>query len=499
VKRTLIAVFAFAAIICSIYASAAMSCSITDASSCADTIVLRMSNLAEGGSHAGLPDSSIYPTVVCCSGVSGLGISTTDGEEIGVLSSNDDAHYSKTGAGTTIYLTASSAVTCMYGTDTCLSGNTCLFSFSAEEDAEDAHVSGCEADEFPFSERRLCCRAGGGCSIDAIYWGVFDEAGDITPLAGEGPVGIAEGVVVFLIAETSGCRGASAEFNIYSGPSYTDPAFSPSTSLHGDPILMGNYKLGKTVGDGEELCFEDAESREICYEDMVLATWASPGAKEEGGEPETGYYEFELKLTHEDPEYTRESGLSDKVEVSNECTAIDPMEHCTSLTEDEKDKCKDECVLGDDGDLCPDSDCDGVANCIDRFTGTVADPELVDKCSGTAYGTAGCIPAIDCIDLKWSECKNCEAGEDCQTEGGFNPGDEYMERCEKSSLCVCKWADGTAPPGCTDAVLNQWENRFKACIEEEEFPVFTGFNIIAVLAILSIYYAVIIIRTKKKY
>ncbi len=492
-KRALIAVFAFAAIIYSIYVSAAMSCSITDAASCTGTLVLKLSDLNDGGSHVGLPAGSSFTKAVCCSGVPGLAVSEASGEEIGWVSSTDDAHMSKTGTGAgTLYLTAPTTVTCTYNPDTCLGGNTCLLSISGDTDA---HVSGCEPDEFPFSGR-LCCRAGeGGCSIDEFYWGVMDESGlhalaEPEPL---GPVGL--GMDVFLIAETSGCTGSTADFTIYTEGG---DVFKSGSEIQDIPL--GSYKIRADTGE-----ITDGEGNPI--PNAVIAGWVAGNGDEE---PSAGNYKFKLTLTSAAPAYTVESGYSSVVEVSASCgmsladleayfvcTAPDTPPGCCGETM--PPECSSESAECPGG-FCRDRDCDGVPDCIpDTYIGTVADPSMVDRCSGAEAGTTGCVPSMDCTDLAWSECKPCEAGQLCETDGGFSAGDQYMERCEVEgeAECSCKWAGGAAPPGCTDPVLNQWNNRFKACIEEEEFPVFTGFNVVAVLLVLSVYYTIVVARKKK--
>ncbi|MFH1065252.1 MAG: hypothetical protein V1734_01975 [Nanoarchaeota archaeon] len=475
--------------ILSISASAAMQCSITDAAACTGgdkAIVLRISELvADGGSHAGFARDSSFTKAVCCSGVLGL-TSTITGTEAAytkaMLSVTDtaDGHAAKTKIPgyTQINLTSPNPITCAYS-GLCSDDETCLFTISGDDDA---HISGCGAVDYPFSYSKLCCKAGeSGCRINEIYWGVFDETTGFEILSGTteplGPVGL--GVDVFLIAETSGCRSSTADFEIYQEGG-SDPYYNEKN------IPMGYARIGAETGP-----LEDELGNPI--PDVVITAW-SAGFDEDT--LNTGEYKFKVLLKSSVPSYSISSDFSQSVEVSDKCMAIDPRPYC-SLTEDEEKLCGDDCILGDDGTLCPDRDCDEVANCIDRFTGTVADPELVEKCSGDARGTAGCIPAMDCTNLVWSECKNCEAGQPCEAE--FPAGTMFMERQKDpvTGTYNCKWISGFAPTGCTDTVLNQYNNRFKECIEDEEFPFFDGFNIIAVLLILSMYYAVIIIRKKK--
>ncbi|MBU4242163.1 MAG: hypothetical protein KKF52_02935, partial [Nanoarchaeota archaeon] len=73
-----------------------------------------------------------------------------------------------------------------------------------------------------------------------------------------------------------------------------------------------------------------------------------------------------------------------------------------------------------------------------------------------------------------------------------------MERCQglDQVSCKCEWI-GAKPESCSDSLLNQWNNRFKGCIMEEEFPIFDNWNFLIVVLLLISYYAVIIYKKKK--
>jgi hypothetical protein len=237
------------------------------------------------------------------------------------------------------------------------------------------------------------------------------------------------------------------------------------------------------------------------YPNTVATIWTNAGEGKDGIS-KTGDYKFKVKLTSTDPVFTTTSDYSLNLKVDDNCMAKNPITLCeTTITESQITQCETECIFAEPTP-CPDADCDGVADCIDEITTTPANCEDVGECSGVAAGTSACIPAMDCTGLTWSGCKNCDGGL-CTTDGGFASGTMYMERCEGMAAadCACQYIGGVAPPGCNDdpsmQPLNQWNNRFKECIEEQEFPVFDGFNVIAVLLILSMYYAVIIIRKRK--
>lgn len=466
---------------------AAMTCSIKPAAECIgnDVRVLRISDLADGGSHAGREGDSSFTSAVCCSGVPGLTVSQGPaGEFMGCITDNNDAHVSRTGTEdefmTCLYLEAPTEIDCSYQSADCedLNYDTCLFTIS-EDSTDFSHVSGCGAAEFPF-QRRYCCGLGEAtCRITDIYWGIVTgESGaeELEKMTDSGPVG--GGQDVYLIVETSGCKaGTQVEFKIHKSD---DSVFK----------TFANMDLGTFEG----------VSLDASLEDVAIALWDEAGSAGAGPPYVSDDYTFTAKVHKDDevpPAVTEDESPIVTVDGDG-CTAEDPaiyfLDECGPEMPQE---CIDDPSC--DGAACADMDCDTVADCLDTFLATVADPSTVDRCSGVAAGTAGCVPAMNCLNLPWNECKNCEAGQPCESDGGFTAGTMFMERCEglDAESCACKWEGGSAPTGCTDAILNQWDNRFKECIEDEEFPFFDGFNVIAVLLVLSIYYAIIIARKKR--
>lgn len=498
-KKTLIILYSFLAIILSMAASAAMTCSIKDATACTvgdEAVVLKLSDLSEGGSHAGTEADSAFTKAVCCGGVPSLEVAespTADYKSnvLIALTSTADGHANMTEGDALVNLRIAApmatGLTCNYASTSgsCADEgfNACLFTISG---SDNAHISGCETGEYPFEYKQYCCSAGetgeegsGLCEITDIYWGVYDEStGTLTELNSVCNVGL--DMPISLFAETTGCEGATAEFTIYD-----DTDTMP-------PIDMGTVDMG-TV---------DGVTLSPSYSNYVGTTWANAG----DGVP--GNYKFKAALTMPGPPpYTTESESS-LVEVSGGCTAVDPSSWPEPDTYEAL--CGGPltgCGAPDcDGATCIDADCDTVADCIDEMITTVANCEGVGQCNGIEGGTAGCFPSMDCTNLAWGACKACD-GVDCTTIGGFATGDQIMERCSEdpynsADTCKCSWADPYTeldpPSGCGNDQLNQWDSRFKACIEEEEFPVFTGFNIIAVLLVLSLYYGVVIIRKNKK-
>lgn len=513
-KTKIILPFFLAIIILSFSAYALIDCSIVTDSDilnvheCAEPgkIVLRLSDLSDGGSHAGTALDSAFPKVVCCTGVPGLVADTVATDNfMGCLTGSDDGHMSKTGTQppfpACLYLNAPTELTCAYIPDCLPSYETCLFSISGDSDA---HVSTCDAAQGYVYPSKYCCRTGEAtCIVTDKYWGIvvyYEEGGvpkaRMEPLAEPPVCPVGKDMMVILIAETSGCEGTTAEFTIYNS---TDTEYLSSANLHGTPIVMGT--LNDAPWD---------------YPNTVATIWEYAGEGNAGPPSSPGDYKFKVKLTSTDPVFTTTSTYSPEMEVSDSCSAKNPITPCaTTITEAQIAQCTAECI-GAEPTPCPDADCDNVADCIDDITTTPANCDDVGACSGIPAGTSGCIASMDCTInqyLTWSACKNCEAGELCDDkdpikagdQGPFNPGDQYMERCEGvgPEKCDCEWI-GTPPSGCIDepedeiyGVLNQYNNRFKECIEEQEFPVFDGFNVVAVLLILSMYYAVIIIRKKK--
>jgi hypothetical protein len=488
-KTKIILPFVLTIVLLSFSAYAAISCEITDAAACAGTKVLTLSDLGDGGSHASTKDYPFYTKAVCCSGVAGLESTKADNGANYKLEmiSITEGHGAKTKLSgyTQINLTSPTELTCQYmDTPTVCPGfETCLFSISGDSDA---HVSTCDAAQGYVYPNKYCCRTGEAtCTITGLYWGVLnEETGGLDELTSYdpglcsdgscvGPVG--NGMDVFLIAETSGCEGTQADFTIYNDIDDTEAI----------PVIK-NVDMG--TFNGEPL---------PGYENVVITLFNADSHSSEG-EYQWDYY---FKIVLHKTGLSLPSEKSKVMKAYDGCMAEDPRPICPSLTADEIAACAAQC--GGGPSVCPDTDCDSVANCIDKYEGTVADPDLVDKCSGITAGTSGCIASMDCTNLFWSECKNCEAGQECDTVGEFDAGTMFMER-QKDPITEtynCDWLPPYTllepPAGCTNAVLDQSENRFKECIEEQEFPVFDGFNVVAVLLILSMYYAVIIIRKKK--
>lgn len=487
-------------IILSMSSYAAMDCSIMDVSACTGgdkEIIFTISDLADGGSHvlpAGNPGA--FPKAVCCEGVAGLTAyaqGTAPASFQHLVGYFADGHFNRTGTLEIfkygLWLDAPTDIRCGYSSANCAGYDTCVFSIS-EDSSGFSHVSGCDSSEHPF-DLNYCCGAGeASCHITDIYWGLYnEETEEIEPLVGTGPIG--GGMPVFLIVETSGCpANTGVTFTIYQeGDIFKDDPFTET-----------------------ELGYFEEEHLGEEYKNIAIAVWEKAGYNKDGTEgPEDGEFTFKVRLYKAGTPPMEVTGESPKVKVEKDgcgmtlddledyfvCTAPDTPPGCCGETLPAK------CSSGPgelcEGGYCIDTDCDGVPDCLDAYIATVADPSTVDRCSGVEAGTAGCVPAMNCLELTWSECKNCEAGQPCERDGGFSAGTMFMERCEgmAEADCKCKWEGGVAPPGCTDDVLNQWDNRFKECIEEEEFPVFDGFNVVAVLLVLSIYYAIVIVRKKK--
>ena len=126
------------AIICFSMSSFAMECSIKPAAECTgdDVKVLRITNPADGGSHAGREGYSSYTDTICCSGLPGLTVSQGPaGEFMSCITDNNDAHVNRTGTEddftTCLYLEAPTEITCAYmDTPTVCPGfETCLFQY----------------------------------------------------------------------------------------------------------------------------------------------------------------------------------------------------------------------------------------------------------------------------------------------------------------------------------------------------------------------------------
>lgn len=493
-----------AIIVLSMYSYAIMSCSIENTETCAtDTnkaLIFTLSDLADGGSHAipmlidGIPVPGKFPNSVCCSGIPGLTATAASSEpssfqhKVGYFA---DGHFNRTGSFSVfnkgLYLDASTTLNCDYTEEACedVGYDTCLFTVSDDSPGY-SHVSDC--DEYPFDKWHYCCRTGEAtCDITGKYWAFSidvsnPEDPDIIVYGGEEPLGPHAGGIplYFLVITNEYCgAGTKVDFTIKK-----DGVLVPG--LGKSDIVLGTFDNGDPLS---------------AYISAQL--WNTP--KDAGI---TGKYTFEVKVHNEDvePDIVK-TEISPELEVEGTgCRAIDPTpyfevgEKCEGDPFD-ADACIDSCSLGGP-EPCPDTDCDCVADCIDDINEPVEDSvcSTVDIClRGVTPGTSGCVPAMDCTNLVWSECKNCEAGQPCIDK--FSPGTMFMERCNtpETADCMCTWntPGGVKPDECTNDILDQSGNKFKECIEDEEFPFFDGFNIIAVLLILSMYYAIVIIRKKK--
>jgi len=494
VTIVLVLVFAISA---SMLASAAISCTIKDATSCTgnEKNVLKLSDLNDGGSHAGLPSEPNFLKAVCCSGVPSLQATKEDiGATYteGMLSMTVDGHVSQTKIEgyTQLNLTSSTQMYCSYISSGECSPRyeTCLFSISGDEDA---HISSCDPADGVVYDSKYCCSTGASvCTIEDIVWGVADDEGNFEELAGDEPLGpVGKDMPVYMAAVTSGCEeGTLAEFIIY----YNDDDTPANKSQSLKDIPLGTFR--------------STEDLEMDNPNAVVTVWWNAAIPV--GEDQMDYY-FKVRLRKSTaPPTDVTSDKSDVLKVMDDCGSTPILEY-SPLDRPSLDFWEDTCGISVMPEECDcaigapgckyrqDANCDRVDDCLEDYVSTVADPSTVDPCLGAAAGTAGCFPAMDCTMLEWSTCKNCEAGQPC-ADAGFSPGDQYMERCETEGEagCNCAWI-GERPMGCTDDVLNQWNSRFKACIEEEEFPVFTGWNVIAVLLVLSMYYGIVILRKRR--
>jgi len=447
-----------------VLASAALECEIVDSGTGCDTngeLLFKLSSISQGGGHIDAELTSDFPWHVCCYNVPGLATTTEAAGNSYAISVMQD--YTANGHAAKeedlpnyadYYLTAPTSVSCAYSLADCAGADTCVLSFQ-DDVTENAHVSGCDANGFT---SKLCCSSGEiTCSVTDIFWGIV-EGSSINAVE---EVGM--GQLVLLIIITDNCGDYVADYKI------SQPDGPTTKNINDIELGMLPDEFGGGVWEG--------------YENVGLALWTTA----EGTPPgEDGDYEFYVQL-RKAGESTVDSPDSELLAVNSNCIPVDPSTYV------------DDCyftlgMLQDFG--CPsgeDVDCDGVDDCIDQELITASQ---VDKCTGLYEGSAGCIPYIDCTMLEWSECYECTAGMDCADEGFL--GESVMERCENwpEEDCLCNWIGGR-PEGCSEELLDQSDNRFKACITEEEFPVFDGFNFVAVLLLIAVYYSIVLVRRKR--
>jgi hypothetical protein len=166
---------------------------------------------------------------------------------------------------------------------------------------------------------------------------------------------------------------------------------------------------------------------------------------------------FDATVTGGDPVST-----SDTLDIINVCSINDPNA-CDESTLDPSDPTMV-------GPPFPDTDCDGVPDCVDFSLGGGGDVEYygeADQCTAAAWS---------CPDDMWSECTDVE---------GYGYGQfRYVRDCNNYPAPCCTLDSGVAssykacpPPA-----------GFKACIEEEAFPVFTWSNVLMIILLLSGFY-----------
>lgn len=479
-KLSLILAFMLLSIAC---VNAVMDCEIVSGNCGEGVAVLKISDIGEGGGHAGTVEASSFTYTVCCSGIP-LKATTTKASNKFMISLSDaaDGHASsiETSFGTDVYLESSAEVSCNYALENCLGVGDCLLSIS---DTTDAHVAGCD-----IFEKKLCCKEGAEtCSITEMWWGIVEE-GLINPVE---TVGMRMPVVMVVV--TDNCEGWLADFVIKKdGADF-------NTSIKDK--LVGTLPDYYGGGPWEELPYVAAEI-------WMTTDHAGLPADMDGDYVFTG-------TLHKDAESINLPN-SGSLTVDSKCVAVDPftygVDQCfPSVIQAIDDLCcyegsldnpqpRNRCEAGDPAYIpcdgvhrCINSDCDtaegypsgvGVDDCIDQVIMTAS---IVDMCTGTTKGTAGCVANIDCSNLEWEECFDCTEG-DC-VDAGLK-GELVTHRAG-----TCTWVDGVRPEGCSLGLLDRDE--YKVCMEEQEFPVFDSWNIIAVLILLTGYYTVIIYRRRR--
>ena len=445
-------------------------------------LLLKLSDFTNGqGAHVDVDLTSSFPYHLCCYGLPGLATTTTATDNqyfVSLLGPTDNAHASASAdaltTDTDYYLTAPTSFSCAYALETCNGFDTCLFSIAADQDT---HLSNCSSPPDAYSKRYCCSLGEQSCTVTGIGWGMVEgEDVNIVDKAGMNQL-------VLMIITATGCDNYLMDFTI------TKTKGSGAIAVQNDTI--DNILFGKVpeIFGGEDI------------PGYGLAVWYTTDGNGPGGD---GNYTFKVTL-HKDTASV-ESPESDELNVDSNCIAEDPFSYVVdecyaSVIEAMKEYCCPSGATGDpptcvdpcDGTTrCIDQDCDGVDDCIDQVLQTAS---IVDQCTGVASGEAGCSANMDCTNLEWSDCYKCEDGMPC-ADYGFQ-SEWVQERCQglTENECKCNWIGSSE--GCSDNLLNQWDKRFKGCVKEEEFPIFDNFNFIAVLILLTGYYAIILIRKKK--
>lgn len=462
-------------IINSMLVAAQLDCEIVDASTYApadcDTngnLIFKLSDIGENGGHLGDAETSGFNYHLCCYGVPGLAANTSsEGNPflIALSEPTNDAHVSIVNgtAFTDYYISSPTSVYCGYSSADCAGFDTCLLS-TQDDTPEDAHVSDCDTGY----TKKLCCSAGESvCTVTGVAWGIV-EGDQVNPVE---TIGMRQ--LALMIVQAENCDDHLVDFTVKK----SGATFNQSI----DDIPFG--AIPDYFGGGE-------------LPGYALALWWSTDGVLEGDYNEDFTFTASLKNPGSG---TVQSPESAALTVNGGCVALNPYDYVDEcdFTEESLDAAGCELSKTDcDGNHgCVDADCDLVDDCLDSYIFTSSES---DMCTGTTIGSSGCIPSMDCTNLVWSDCYECEAGEDCDTEAGFR--NEYVQqRCEglDPAECSCKWVDGIQPEGCSPTLLNQSENRFKGCIMEEEFPVFDNWNFFAVILLLLGYYGIIIYRRKK--
>ncbi len=468
-KLTLIILICIIFLFNSLVVTAKLDCEIVEApDDCGQNgaLLFKLSDIEHGG-HLGDPDTSGFDYHLCCYGIPGLATTTeVSGNKyaVSLLPPVENAHVAIESGNpdyVDYYLSSPSSLTCGYSTTDCEGFDTCLFSVQ-DDTLENAHVSDCDTG----FTKKFCCTAGEDvCSVTGVAWGIV-EGNQVNPVE---TIGMRQ--MALMIIQAKHCEDYLVDFTIKKGGS----TFNQSL----DDIPFGT--LPDYFGGG-------------ALPNHSLAIWWSTDGKPSGQFNDDFTFTASLKKGGES---TVQASESDILTVNSQCIALNPYDYTDEcdFTEASLDAagCSASKTQCDGINGCIDADCDQVDDCLDEYIFTSSDS---NKCTGTTIGTAGCIPDMDCTDLEWSDCYECEPGDPCDTEGGF--AREYvMERCQglTPDECVCSW-NGEKPEGCSDILLNQWDNRFKGCIMEKEFPVFDNWNFLIVVLLLVSYYGIIIYKRK---
>ncbi|MBU4456219.1 MAG: hypothetical protein KKA65_01845 [Nanoarchaeota archaeon] len=476
-KTTKIFIFLIFLLINSLLVTAKLSCEIVDKVTYAPdncgtngALIFKLSDIGEGG-HLGDVATSNFNYHLCCYGIPGIASTTTSTNNkylISLSSPTSDAHVAIQEGTSFIdyYLSSPTAVTCAYSLADCAGFDTCLLS-TQDDTPIDAHVSDCNTGY----TKKLCCTAGADvCAVTGVYWGIVE--GDQVNLVDT--IGMRQ--MALMIVQAENCENHLVDYTIKkSGATFNstikDVPFGVVPDYFGGGDLPG----------------------------FAIGLWWSTD-----GLPVGPYDEpFTFTAVLRNPGFgTVQSPESDILTVNSQCIALNPYDYVgeCDFTEASLDatlgppaciNSKTDCdgIIG-----CIDEDCDQIDDCLDEYIFTSSESDI---CTGAPIGTAGCVPSMDCTGLLWSDCYECKSGEFCDTLGGFK-NEFVMERCQglDQVSCKCEWI-GAKPESCSDSLLNQWNNRFKGCIMEEEFPIFDNWNFLIVVLLLISYYAVIIYKKKK--